>query len=126
MTALAYTVIATLPDEAVAREYVGWLLGGHVREVVRHGAMSARVVRVTDPPVPIQVESRYVFPSAGVYERYVATAAPALRAEGLARFGPERGVSFARRVGMVVGEEGGGEGSEPGRGPGPYGDLQAG
>ena len=32
----------------------------------------------------------------------VAVAAPGLRAEGLARFGPERGVRFERRVGEIV------------------------
>jgi hypothetical protein len=119
MPPLAYTVIATLPDEALAVEYVDWLRGGHVQQVLSNGATAAQIVRMTDPDVPIQVESRYVFSSENAFELYQASAAPALRAEGLARFPPSRGVSFARRIAIVI------EAFEPGEAAPPYKDRRA-
>lgn len=98
MSAIDYAVVATFPDEAIAREYVDWLKAGHVDAVVRAGAHSGTVLRVVDPPDPIRVEVRYVFPNRDVFRSYVEHHAPALRAEGLARYGPERGVRFERRV----------------------------
>jgi hypothetical protein len=100
---ILYTVTATLPDEATAREYAEWLLSGHVQAVVRHGAAWASVARVTDPALPIRVESRYVFPDQGTMDRYLREAAPALRAEGLQRFPPERGITFERRFAVMLG-----------------------
>lgn len=102
MTAIAYTVIASLPDSAIAAEYVAWLEGGHVDEVIRHGAHSAMIVRIEDPSSPIQVETRYVFSTRDLFDRYIAHAAPMLRADGLKRFPPERGVTFQRRVGTIA------------------------
>ncbi len=102
MPAIAYTVIATLPDEATASEYLTWLASGHVTQVVRHGASSGMIVRIEDPPVPVQVEARYMFPTREAYEGYIrGGAATRLRAEGAARFSPERGVTFERRAGAV-------------------------
>jgi hypothetical protein len=102
MAAIAYSVIATLPDQSTAREYTAWLEDGHVDEVIKHGAHSAMIVRLTDPPTPIQVETRYIFANRQVFDRYISNAAPGLRAEGLRRFPPERGITFERRVGEVV------------------------
>lgn len=99
---LAYMVIATLPSEAVAEEYVEWLLGGHVAAVAEGGATVGEVIRLDvedgDPP---RVMSRYEFASRGAFERYVREVAPALRAEGLEKFGPGRGVGYQRFVGEV-------------------------
>lgn len=102
MSAIAYTVVATLPDDAVASEYTAWLESGHLDAVLKAGAGNAVIVRIQDPPSPLQVETRYLFPSREVFERYLREAAPGLRAEGLQRFPPERGVSFHRRVGVVL------------------------
>jgi hypothetical protein len=102
MSAIAYTVIATLPDEETARAYVAWLEDGHVDAVIEGGAESGMIVRIQEPASPIQVESRYVFATREAFEGYVEGAAPALREEGLARFGPERGVRFERRIGVVA------------------------
>ncbi len=93
-------VQATLPDEATAREYVAWLEDGHVDQVVGHGAHSAMIVRLEgDPP---RVETHYVFGTREMYEQYVSKHAAALRADGLKRFPPERGVKFERRLGEIV------------------------
>ena len=102
MGAIAYTVTATLPDQALASEYISWLEDGHVDQVLQHGAHTAMIVRITDPAPPIQVETRYIFANRQAFDRYLKEAAPRLRAEGIGRFPPERGIRFDRRVGEVV------------------------
>jgi hypothetical protein len=104
MERLAYTVIATLPDAATATEYAEWLVGGHVQQVLAGGALRAAVVRVEGLVDRFQVESRYVFENRADFDRYVAETAPKLRAEGLLRFPPARGVAFERRIATVVWE----------------------
>ena len=102
MSAIAYTVAATFPTPDLAREYVEWLEDGHIDAVVRGGAHSAMIVRLTDPATPIRVEVRYIFSNRDVLDAYLAQHAPALRAQGLKRFPPERGVRFERTLGDVV------------------------
>lgn len=102
MPPVAYTVSATLPDETMAREYTDWLLAGHVREVLRAGAATAAVVRIQEPVNPIRVETRYTFADHAGLDRYLRDHAPALRADGLRLFGPDRGVLFARTVGVIL------------------------
>lgn len=108
MARIFYAVTATLPDEATAREYVAWLEDGHVDQVVDGGAHSAMIVRL-DPPDPRdspdmrpRVETHYVFSTRSDFDRYVERSAPALRAEGLKKFPPDRGVVFSRRTGTIV------------------------
>lgn len=101
-----YQVMATIPDspsaERTARAYLGWLRGGHVREVVEAGAASAEIIVLEGSPT--RVCTRYVFPSREAYEAYVDRHAGRLRADGLARFGPgsDTPVEFQREVGAVV------------------------
>jgi hypothetical protein len=102
VTAIAYTVIATLPDAHLASEYILWLGDGHIQSVVEAGAVSASIVRMEQPAAPVQVESRYVFPDRATFERYLRDTAPGLRAEGLQKFPPAAGVSFERRTGTVA------------------------
>ncbi|MGH7245139.1 MAG: DUF4286 family protein [Phycisphaerales bacterium] len=102
MSAIAYTVFATLPDEPTAREYIGWLEGGHIAQVIQGGATAAQIIRVQSTAETIQLEIRYLFPNQQVFDRYVAEVAPALRADGLRRFPPERGIRFERRSGLIV------------------------
>lgn len=106
MTAVAYTVTAIHPDARSADDYVQWLEDGHVDAVIAGGAHSAVIVRLDpqpeDPPGVRRVEVRYVFSTRALFERYLEEFAPALRAEGLKRFGPERGVKFLRTTGTVV------------------------
>lgn len=98
MPRIAYTVCATLPDEGTAREYLDWLLSGHVQGVVEAGALSGSAARIVDPASPIRVEARYLFANMAAYEAYLHGHAPALRAEGLARFPATRGILFERSV----------------------------
>jgi hypothetical protein len=103
MPRIAYSVVATLPDAGVADEYIRWLTGGHVQQVVSGGAESGLVLRLLEPADAIRVETRYLFPSREAYDRYIRDFAPPLREEGLRLFGPDRGVRMERRLAEVLG-----------------------
>lgn len=98
---VSYVVTATLPSEPLALEYVAWLWAGHAQQVLAGGATRAEVIRITEPPSPPRVQTRYVFQSRAAFDRYLAQFAPALRAEGIAKWGDR--VSFVREVGEIVG-----------------------
>lgn len=102
MPRTAYMVIATLPSAQLAADYTAWLLHGHIQAVISGGATVGEVIRL-DPSDADQhrVMSRYEFPSRGAFDRYVRDVAPTLRAEGLAKFGPDKGVTYQRLVGEV-------------------------
>ena len=102
MSAIAYTVTATFPDVQCRDEYVRWLREGHLARVLEAGAVEARVVVLDEPASPMQVEARYAFASREGLDRYLGGVASRLRAEGLARFGPARGVTFERTVGQFA------------------------
>lgn len=99
---IAYMVTATLPDEAAAADYIAWLEDGHLDKVIEGGAHSAMIVRLDPEDGPPRVETHYVFATRELFDRYVERTAPVLRAEGLKRFPPERGVRFDRRCGVIV------------------------
>ena len=93
--AYSYSVRAILPDLATRDEYLGWLRGGHVHAVVGAGARSAWIV--LDDERPLEVETRYVFEDREAFRTYERASAPALRAEGAARFGSR--ATFSRGSG---------------------------
>lgn len=97
---IAYTVTCTFADPAVAEEWVAWLRDEHLAEVCAAGAVDAEVIRVDGGPVQCQV--RYHFASRRAFEAYEQDQAPQLRAKGLTRFPPERGLKYQRSVGEVV------------------------
>ncbi|QYU70445.1 DUF4286 family protein [Leptolyngbya sp. 15MV] len=99
----AYIVTATLPDSQTADRYLRWLTeGGHLADVLRHGALSAQVIRLDDAgPAPV-LETRYLFPNQDRLNTYIREHAPALRAQGLSLFPPSSGVVFHRRSGPVL------------------------
>lgn len=101
MAPFSYAVIATLPDEATATEYVAWLKDGHVDQVIAGGASTASIVRLDAEGAEAapRVMTQYVFPSRAVFNTYVERYAPALRADGQKRFPPARGVTFVRLAG---------------------------
>jgi hypothetical protein len=104
MSQVMYMVVASLPDDRTADEYVVWLRAGHVAQVVRAGAASGVVVRLEpDALGKARVMTQYVFPSRAEFDRYCSDDAPKLRADGLRRFPPERGISFERSIGAIVG-----------------------
>lgn len=97
----SYIVTATLPDPQTADEYLRWLANAHAREVIAAGATGAHVIRVDDPSTPIQILAWYAFASRESLERYLADHAPALRRQGMERFGG-RGVVFSRQIGEAT------------------------
>jgi hypothetical protein len=107
MSLIAYTVSARLPDQTTRDRFVDWLASGHVADVCNSGALSGQIV-VLDQPAgePPVVEVRYLFPDRATLDRYFTEYAPRLRAEGLARFGPDSGVQFSRTTGVVPHQHG--------------------
>lgn len=108
MTRILYAVIATLPRQAVADEYVAWLEDGHVDRVVDGGAHSAMIVRLARregdglAPDACQVMTQYVFATRELFEQYEREYAPALREEGRLRFGVDRGITMSRIAGEII------------------------
>jgi hypothetical protein len=106
MPELAYTVYTTFTDARLADEWLRWLRGGHIAEVMAGGATDGEIIEL-DPPADARpgtraFEVRYHFPSREHFARYERDHAPRLRAEGLKLFPVERGVSYRRAVGTVV------------------------
>jgi hypothetical protein len=100
-----YSVRSHFTNAATRAEFIGWLAGGHLADLVKAGALDAELVELEperdgsgDAPgdVPGDVESRYHFASREAYEAYAAGPAVALRAEGMAKFPPERGITMTR------------------------------
>ena len=100
----AYTVACEFTDPAVADEWLDWLIGEHLAQVVAAGALDADVVRIDSGPgaAPIRCEARYRFASRAAFGEYERDHAPRLRADGLARFPPERGLRYERSTGEIV------------------------
>jgi hypothetical protein len=101
MAMIVYTVTATFTDRALADEWLRWLKEGHITEVLAGGAMAAEITAWDGPELSLEV--RYQFPSREAFARYEQEHAPRLRAEGLARFPVERGVTYRRAVGVAAG-----------------------
>ena len=106
MPELAYTVYTTFTDGRLADDWLRWLRGGHIAEVINGGATDAEIVELDAasdaPPGTRAFEVRYHFPSRAHFARYEADRAPRLRAEGLKLFPLERGVSYRRAVGIAL------------------------
>ena len=109
MAELFYSVTAKLPSSHMAEQYIHWLTDGHIDAVCKAGARSGYCVRLdadpadpADPAGPRSVMTVYIFPTRAAFDHYVAVYAPALRAEGLAKFGPDKGVTMERRLGEIV------------------------
>ena len=83
-------------------EFVAWLQGGHVADVLAGGASTAQIVALDQPAHTFEI--RYRFPSRETFERYEREFAPQLRAEGLQRFPTDRGVVYRRTSGVVLDE----------------------
>lgn len=103
MDPIAYTVIATFQTPAQVGPYIAWLADHHIRDVCQAGALSGHAVLLdTAPGEPPAVEVRYLFADRETLEKYLTQHAPRLRAEGLARFGPDAGITYRRTTGIVA------------------------
>jgi len=96
----AYTVRCEIDDHAVAEEWVLWMTGEHLADVIAAGAVSADLVILDGEPRAF--EARYAFASRDAYDAYIRDHAPRLRAEGLALFPLERGLKYLRTCGEVL------------------------
>ncbi|MBY0263242.1 MAG: hypothetical protein K2Q20_12920, partial [Phycisphaerales bacterium] len=73
---ICYQVVATLPDEPTARDYIAWLQDGHVDQVLAAGAHAAIIVRLDpDPAAPSttkpRVMTQYIFSTRDTFDRYL-------------------------------------------------------
>lgn len=96
-----YSVRSRFTNHEVRAEFIAWLAGGHLADVVKAGALDAELVEFEPDAergadAPGDVESRYRFASREAYEAYAAGPAVALRAEGIAKFPPSRGIAMTR------------------------------
>lgn len=100
---IAYSVTAEFDELSVATEYVRWLQEGHLAAVLAGGALEAVLLR-HEPAAGAQLvfQTRYLFASMAAFDRYEKQFAPALRADGLARFPPSRGVRMTRTLSEVL------------------------
>ncbi len=102
MAQIFYAVTAEMPAE-LAPEYLSWLRGGHVEDVIDAGALRGQVVmlEVEEGLRSVRIETQYLFANRQSYDAYVEGPAHALRAEGREKFPQERGITFERRIGEV-------------------------
>jgi hypothetical protein len=100
MAQIAYTVAATFEDGNTADEWVRWLTGGHIADVLAGGARDAELIKLDGPGLAFEV--RYHFPSRETFAAYERDHAPRLRAEAMQRFPPERGVVYRRTCGVAI------------------------
>jgi hypothetical protein len=93
-----YAVRSRFTNHEVRAEFIAWLSDGHLADVVNAGALDAELVELEAEGAdePGDVESRYHFASRAAFEAYAAGPAVALRAEGMAKFPPERGIVMTR------------------------------
>jgi hypothetical protein len=101
MFPVAYTVRIECDDDAILLELRKWLCQCHIGQVLAAGA-SAAELHVLDPISCRTLEVRYRFGTREKFGRYIEEEAPKLRQEGLAMFGPEKGVRMSRTCGDIV------------------------
>jgi hypothetical protein len=101
MSYVVYTVTVSFTGEDLVSQWIEWMEGGHVAEVLAGGATAAEIVRLDLPEPTFDVH--YRFPSREAFTAYERDHAPRLRAEGLRRFPVEKGVIYKRTLGTVVG-----------------------
>ena len=92
-----YSVRSTFTNAEVRADFLAWLRGGHLADVVRAGALDAEIVEFEAPDGQIgDVETRYHFASRAAFDAYANGPAVPLRAEGAAKFPPARGIVMTR------------------------------
>ncbi len=98
-----YSVRSTFTNDEVRADFIAWLRGGHLADVVKAGALDAELVEFEAlPGTPGDVETRYHFASREAFDAYANGPAVPLRAEGAARFPPSRGIVMTRGTAMSL------------------------
>lgn len=104
MTRLYYEVNVSFTDRALAAEWLRWMEEVHLTDVLEAGASAGRVVRLdNDSPSESHQAfvAQYEFVDRDAFETYLRDHAPRLRAEGLARFPPDK-AQYTRRIGQII------------------------
>jgi hypothetical protein len=96
---IAYTVAVTFSDSSLVEDWLSWLQGGHIADVLAGGASDVEIIEMEASSPSFEI--RYHFPSREGFANYEKEHAPRLRAEGLARFPAEKGIIYRRSVGVV-------------------------
>jgi hypothetical protein len=96
-----YSVRSTFTNADTRADFIAWLKGGHLADVVTAGALDAELVEfelAPDAPADAiaDVETRYHFASRAAFDAYANGPAVPLRAEGAAKFPPSRGIVMTR------------------------------
>ena len=99
MPQIAYTVSCRFDDEDIMGDWVEWLDGEHLAEVIQCGALAAEVVAFDNE---LRCEVRFKFKNRKVFDEYQREFAPELQRKGLERFPLELGLQYNRSVGFVV------------------------
>lgn len=98
-----YSVRSTFTNDEVRADFIAWLRGGHLADVVTAGALDAELVEFEAlAGTPGDVETRYHFASREAFDAYANGPAVPLRAEGAARFPPSRGIVMTRGTAMSL------------------------
>lgn len=103
-TPVLYQVTAAIPKQSDCVAYVDWLRRGHLADVVAAGALTGTAAVHAGDVAGFTVVCSYLFASAKAFAEYEAGPAVALRAEGVALFGPDSGrsLTWSRFVGEVA------------------------
>lgn len=99
---VAYTVTVHFTGTERVDGWLAWMRGKHLADVRSAGAVAAELVEL-DTDEGRLFEARYRFGSREAFAAYERDHAPRLRAEGLARFPAEAGISYRRSMGEVIG-----------------------
>lgn len=92
-----YSVRSTFTNAEVRADFLAWLRGGHLADVVKAGALDAEIVEFDAENGTIgDVETRYHFTSRAAFDAYASGPAIPLRAEGAAKVPPARGIVMTR------------------------------
>jgi len=107
MLMFTYTLSVTFEDAHTGAQWLSWMRDEHLAEVCAAGALDAEVIAAdattaASSPGHPRYEVRYHFSSREAFARYERDHAPRLRAAGLKRFAPERGVKYERWTGEVA------------------------
>jgi hypothetical protein len=105
-SAVRYLVRATLRDAADLDQYVRWLQGGHVADVMRLGGALRGCIVVLERDAAAgeaqAVESVYEFPHRAALDAYLAGPALQLRDEGKHLWMDTGKVTFSRSIGAIT------------------------
>ena len=101
-TTISYTVCCQISSDQNAKNWIKWLVEGHIQGVINGGAVKAELVELATEENYRSFEVRYEFASEKDFVTYQKDHAPALQEEGLKLFPPENGFKYSRTNGKFL------------------------